>query len=243
MSFALVQHNSGEASAATISVTITATGANDLLHAMTFACGTTGTGSGAFVPGNMSETGGSDTWADAIGYGETLEPDGNSGAAASFYTVTAGSVTAVTWDNGTSGAAITLHVQEFSGNATTGVLDQTQAYSNGGTDTDIEASASITPSGANYLVVSGAITAGLGGENIAAGTNYTFLDFQSPADDSSSEYWIQTTATATAGDFTITGGHTAAGWLVGMCSFVVGSGAPVVTTTPGFMYLGFFGQG
>lgn len=117
-------------------------------------------------------------------------------------------------------ASLRIAIYEYSGNATSGVLD-VQSTGSGASGTSL-ASGSITPNQANSLVMAAGAVSGT--ETCTAGTNFTMED-QVPAAPNTKlcvEDWIQTTATATTGPMTISASDT---WGAGVVAFKPASGA------------------
>ncbi len=112
----------------------------------------------------------------------------------------------------------TIAIFEYSGNATSSVLDQNNVGTGSSTT---PASTSITPSANNYLVHSAEADPALDGTTITAGTNFTIRQTQltsSTLERIGTEDWIQTTATATTGPFTL---GASAQWAAKVASFKV----------------------
>jgi hypothetical protein len=97
----------------------------------------------------------------------------------------------------------TMTISEYSGNATSSPLDQTDV---GQGVSATPASTSITPSVANCLIISVESDSAVNGTTITAGTNFGIRQTQltsSTLERIGTEDWIQTTATATTGSFTL----------------------------------------
>lgn len=142
-----------------------------------------------------------------------------------FYCIVVGASGTFTLTINFAGVAVgsTAAIFEYSGNATSGVLDQTDIGT--GTSTT-PASTSITPSVANCLVFSAMDDAASDGTTIDPGTNFTIQEKQltsSTLERIGTEDWIQTTATATTGPFII---GSSVGWCTKVASF-----KPLVTAT------------
>lgn len=156
---------------------------------------------------------------------------GNTWTNGTFHAISATGSLQISWSVNSSSAADTITVTpnsastirvaiyEFSGTATASVLDvQENVQSGTGTGPD---STSFTPAQDNELVVGAAIV-----DNTAtftAGTNYTLQDAvpASPNTKLGVETWIQTTATATTANFTVSGNPS---WMAARAAFKQASG-------------------
>lgn len=208
MSYAHVQSkNSGttSASANSLAVTVSALGPGNLV---------TGIVTWGGVTGDLSSvTDGTNTYTIQRRVADAT----NGQAAASFYAKNvSGSPTTITANFGSSVPWRGLSVNEFSGGDTTAPLDgtneqgQLQATPGTGTDGAKSGAGTKTPAADNYLVWGGAVdsgASGTGSSRFTAGTNFTenaTAEHQVSGDISlSSEYWIQTTATAANASFTV----------------------------------------
>lgn len=148
-----------------------------------------------------------------------------------FYTIagsSAANTVTVTFPGVAQGDTMTIF--EYSGNATSSVLDQINV---GQGVSSTPASASITPGQANCLVFAAEVDGAIDGTTITAGTNYTIRQTQltsSVLERIGTEDWIQTTATATTGNFTL---GTSATWATKVAAFkplvvAVASGSPTI---------------
>ena len=109
-----------------------------------------------------------------------------------------------------SSATMRMAIYEYSGTAATSPLD-TQANAATGSST-APASASFTPTANNELVIAFAATNS--GDSYSAGTNYTLED--NPGSKLGVEIWVQGTAAATTGNFTLSPSDS---WLAGYAVF------------------------
>lgn len=144
-------------------------------------------------------------------------PDGQ--CAASFYGYNlAGGPTVITANFGISAAYRGMSLEEFSGEETasdpldgTNEQGQLQATPGTGTDGAKSGAGTKTPSGDNFLVWGGSVDTGAlnsgGTSEFTAGTNFTEpanAEYITASQVSiSSEYWIQTAATAANASFTV----------------------------------------
>lgn len=136
-----------------------------------------------------------------------------------FYTVVVGATGTftVTANFGGTSVGTTMAIHEFSGNATSGSLAVQTASANG--TSTAPAVASTTPTNANSLAFSAEVDANGDGTTITAGTSFTIDITQlitSTNERIGTEHWIQTTATATTGAFTLGG---SAQWAAKMAIF------------------------
>ncbi len=134
----------------------------------------------------------------------------------------------------TVNTSVRMAIYEYSGVATSGCLD---TQSTGVGNSTAVASGSITPSSNNELVMAwGGFNTG---STVTGGTSFTVED-QVPSAAGSirmeAEAWIQTTATATAGAFTLS---TAANWVSNVAAFKpAGAAAPTCSNSISLMGVG-----
>lgn len=174
-----------------------------------------------------------------------ISDSGDGQSASGFYIMNVtGGATTITCNFGSALAYRGISVQEFSGVATTSALDGTNLAGVLATCTACTSGTSKTPSANNYLVFVGSANTGNtggGGSEFTAGTNFiepVGAEHSISNDISlSSEYWIQTTATATNGPITATQNTPHA---TIMLDFVVSGGAPA-STCKGRMLMGLSG--
>jgi hypothetical protein len=188
---ALVQHTNKDAAAATS--TTLAYGSNPAANNLLIVAVRSGNGTGSTI--TCTDTIGN-TWTSGTisidatnGQSEQLCWAVNSTSAADTVTVTLN-----------ASATIRMAIYEYSGTATSNPLD---VQATGAADSSSVVSASITPTGANELIIS---AAGFNNTStVTAGTNFTLED-QVPAAPNTrmaAEDWIQTTATATTGPMSL----------------------------------------
>jgi hypothetical protein len=215
MAFAFVQAQSAGTngtSATTIAVTVTAVGAGNLVAGvLTWGGATTD-----LISVTDNKSGGSNSY--TIVRRVLDSPDGQ--CAASFYGYNlSGGPTVITANFSSAVPYRGISVEEFSGSLTAsdpldGANEQGQLQASPGTGANGAKSGAgnLTPSQNNCLIWGGSVDTGAlnagGSSEFAAGTNFTEpanAEYITASQISlSSEYWIQTTATAANASFTVT---------------------------------------